>query len=76
MKSAKGFDYYEETYETHWNDARKEFVEVCTKRVKKKVPPSNTAQIFWLKNRKPKEWRDTKEIKHEGSIKLEEFFKE
>lgn len=22
------------------------------------IPPDTTAQIFWLKNRKPKEWRD------------------
>jgi hypothetical protein len=26
------------------------------------VPPSDTAMIFWLKNRKPKEWRDKSEI--------------
>jgi hypothetical protein len=76
LKSALGYEYDEETYETRWDDNKKRFVEVCTKRVTKKQPPSNTAQIFWLKNRKPKEWRDTKEIKHEGSIKLEEFFKE
>ena len=26
------------------------------------VPPSDTAMIFWLKNRKSKEWRDKQEI--------------
>lgn len=26
------------------------------------VPPDTTAQIFWLKNRKPEEWRDKREI--------------
>lgn len=26
------------------------------------VPPDTTAQIFWLKNRKPKEWRETQEV--------------
>lgn len=25
---------------------------------KKHVPPDTTAQIFWLKNRKPEQWRD------------------
>lgn len=25
---------------------------------KRHIPPSNTAQIFWLKNRKPEQWRD------------------
>lgn len=28
------------------------------KRVTKEVAPDTTAQIFWLKNRKPVEWRD------------------
>jgi hypothetical protein len=26
------------------------------------VPPDSTAMIFWLKNRKPEEWRDRREI--------------
>ena len=26
------------------------------------VPPDSTAMIFWLKNRKPREWRDKTEI--------------
>lgn len=30
--------------------------------VKKKYLPNVTAQIFWLKNRKPGEWRDKKEM--------------
>ncbi len=28
------------------------------KKTKKHIPPDTTAQIFWLKNRKPDEWRD------------------
>lgn len=31
----------------------------------KHVSPDVTAQIFWLKNRKPAEWRDRKEINGE-----------
>jgi len=27
-----------------------------------RLPPNPTAMIFWLKNRKPKEWRDKQEI--------------
>ena len=27
-----------------------------------------TAQIFWLKNRKRKEWRDKQELEHSGKI--------
>ena len=28
------------------------------------VPPSDTAAIFWLKNRRPKEWREKQEVEH------------
>lgn len=31
------------------------------------VPPDTTAGIFWLKNRKPEEWRDVKHI--DGNMK-------
>lgn len=31
---------------------------VTTKTVKKEVLPDTTAQIFWLKNRRPDQWRD------------------
>lgn len=30
------------------------------------VPPDTTACIFWLKNRKPKEWRDKVDHSHAG----------
>ena len=35
---------------------------VETKRATKEVQPDVTAQIFWLKNRKPAEWRDKQQI--------------
>lgn len=41
---------------------------VVTKKVKKEVAPDTTAQIFWLKNRKPKEWRDKQDIQHSGEV--------
>ena|SRR5215472_7772070 len=28
------------------------------------VPPSDTAMIFWLKNRRPTEWRDVRDFRH------------
>ena len=31
------------------------------------VPPDPTAMIFWLKNRKPKEWRDRREQEITGA---------
>ena len=52
LKRALGYTYAEITYE----DGEE------TKRVIKEVVPDTTAQIFWLKNRKPEVWRDKREI--------------
>lgn len=41
---------------------------IVTKEVTKEVIPDVTAQIFWLKNRKSKEWRDKHELEHSGVI--------
>ena len=35
------------------------------------IPPDTTAQIFWLKNRKPAEWRDKQNIEIEQSKPFE-----
>ena len=34
----------------------------------KAVIPDVTAQIFWLKNRRPAEWRDKQDVEHTGSV--------
>ena len=46
---------------------------VLTKRtvIKKFVPPDVTAQIFWLKNRKPTDWRDRREV--DNTVALEKL---
>lgn len=31
------------------------------------MPPDTIAAIFWLKNRKPKEWKDKQEVEIEGN---------
>ncbi len=36
--------------------------------LRKALDGDTTAQIFWLKNRRPDKWRDKQEIKHEGEI--------
>lgn len=58
LKRALGYEYEEVTYE-HGEE---------TKRVLKHVVPDTTAQIFWLKNRKPQQWRDKKDIEHSGEV--------
>lgn len=34
----------------------------------KHYAPDTTAAIFWLKNRKPREWRDKQDIEHSGEV--------
>lgn len=35
------------------------------------IPPDTTAQIFWLKNRKPDMWRDKQNVEVSGSLETE-----
>ena len=44
--------------------------EIIKTKLIKHYPPDTTAGIFWLKNRRPKEWRDKQEIEHSGQIIL------
>lgn len=62
LKRALGYKYTETTKE------RIDGSLVVTKTVEKEVVPDTTAQIFWLKNRKPNEWRDKKDIEHSGEV--------
>lgn len=34
------------------------------------VPPDTTACIFWLKNRRPEDWREKVDVEHSGSVAL------
>lgn len=58
LKTALGYDVEEETWERKFNRVTGEWEMILTKKQKKYIPPSYTAQIFWLKNRKPNEWKD------------------
>lgn len=40
------------------------------------IPPDVTAQIFWLKNRKPEAWRDRKDVEHSGEVNISSKAKE
>lgn len=63
LKRALGYNYVEETTEELPNGTTK------SKTVIKHIPGDTTAQIFWLKNRKPDVWRDKTAIEHSGEIK-------
>lgn len=58
------------------NNQRQEEEELKTIEVERHKPAETTAQIFWLKNRKPKQWRDKQEIDANVNIKqkLEDYF--
>ena len=42
--------------------------QVLAERKVKEVAPDTTAQIFWLKNRKPNDWRDKKDVDLSGAV--------
>lgn len=55
IKRALGYEY-EETEIVASKDGKTSRV----KKIKREVPPDTNAIIFWLKNRKPKKWRNYK----------------
>jgi len=63
LKRARGFEYEEITKDVGIDaDGQPKIKSIKT--VKKYVPPETAAIAFWLKNRKPKEWRDSQNIDH------------
>lgn len=68
LKRALGYKY-EEVKTEEWEDSEGNPVEKKTTTVKE-VIPDTTAQIFWLKNRKPAEWRDKQNIEHSGVLNI------
>ncbi|MCE5169421.1 transposase [Paenibacillus profundus] len=72
FKRAIGYKYDEVTKEAdkQIDEETGELITVMveTKRVTKEVQPDVTAQIFWLKNRRPDKWRDKQDIQHSGSM--------
>ena len=74
LKRALGYSYVEITkervidYDQETGEAVGSHMKV-TKEVTKEVLPDTTAQIFWLKNRKPEMWRDKREVGVDGTVK-------
>lgn len=60
LKSALGFEYEETITEIEELPGGKQKKQI--RKVKKYAPPNSTAQIFWLKNRRPDKWRDKQDI--------------
>ena len=62
LKRAMGYNYVETKVTTDPEGGE------TTSTTNKHVLPDTTAQIFWLKNRKPKEWRDKQELEVNGNM--------
>ena len=58
LKRAMGYEYTETRTETANDGTVKTIV------MQKTMPPDTTAQIFWLKNRRPAVWRDKQQVEH------------
>lgn len=71
LRRALGYEY-EEVKEKF------EYGEITERTVtKKEVVPDTTAQIFWLKNRKPDKWRDKPDYEDTSALdKLDSILKE
>lgn len=61
LKRALGYSYTEVKVENGEEGTK------VTKTVKE-VIPDTTAQIFWLKNRKPEQWRDKQNVELSGRL--------
>lgn len=73
LKRALGYEYTETKTEEYIVEGVP--VKRVTKTVKE-VVPDTTAQIFWLKNRRPKQWRDKQDIEHSGAVNVRKVYDE
>lgn len=73
LKRALGYKYKETTRELITDKGTGHSELVVTKVVEKEVAPDTTAQIFWLKNRKPEDWRDKRVIDDSSAEKSAEL---
>ncbi|MFR3548166.1 transposase [Blautia sp.] len=71
LKRALGYSYEEVTKEICENPETGNLEMKITKKVKKEVVPDTTAQIFWLKNRRPDKWRDKRDVEHSGGLNVQ-----
>ena len=72
LKRALGYDYEETTTEIHEEQDGTQRKHI--RRVTRHVPADVAAAIFWLKNRKPTQWKDRPEapVSNEALERLDE----
>ena len=77
LKKALGYSYKETTKELSVDKETGESKLVVTKEVTKHIAPDTTAGIFWLKNRRPDEWRDRVQEDNNAALnKLDDILNE
>ena len=69
LKRALGYSYEEKKVEVSEEGTK------VTKTINE-VVPDTTAQIFWLKNRRPEQWRDKQDIEHSGAVNVRKVYDE
>lgn len=67
FKRAIGYEYEETKIIISEKDGKR------VETIKKQMPPDTTAQIFWLKNRKPEKWRDKVEVQNNDNDQVKQF---
>lgn len=60
LRNAMGYDYEEKVTEIEELPGGKQ--RKHERIIRKHKPPDTTAQIFWLKNRRPDRWRDKQDV--------------
>lgn len=77
LKRARGFEYEEVTveYKPDNEDPDNKGADAkarpsTIRKTKKMVVPDTTAGIFWLKNRRPQQWRDRHDFKFSGGVDI------
>jgi len=68
LTRALGYEYDEIVKERIPANGKKGHVIAITKITTKHVHPDVTAMIFWLKNRRPEEWREQKHVDPEQQV--------
>lgn len=67
LRRALGYIATDVTRERIWDKTTDRWRMTITKKVAKHVPAETGAICFWLKNRKPQDWRDKRELEVTGN---------
>jgi predicted transcriptional regulator len=72
LKRALGYEYEEvmTEYDLAGKDKDQKALPAKVRKTRKEIIPDVTAQIFWLKNRRPDKWRDKHDFDFPGGVEF------